>query len=317
MSFAVYTQQTNGFHTIILEDSIGLTRVGILPQTGAMLHFFEVQIDNGSFNIIDNYADQSMLQLELDNSFKSCKLSPFACRIPGGKYIHNEQVYTLQHIAADGSSIHGLLYNKPFKVMDEFYNNSQASVHLKYSYKRDDAGYPFEYRCEVRYTLMPGSLLEIQTIIINLDNDAIPLADGWHPYFKLGGVTDEWLLRFNASSMLEFNENLVPTGKLLPYNSFKEEQSLLGVALDNSFLLNNAADYAACTLYNPSNKLSVSFFPDKTYPYLQIYTPPARKSIAIENLSGAPDCFNNKMGLIQLPPGHSKTFTVYYKTNIE
>jgi aldose 1-epimerase len=201
--------------------------------------------------------------------------------------------------------------------MNEFCNDSQASVQLKYTYKKDDAGYPFEYRCEIRYTLMPGNLLEVQTTIINLHNESIPLSDGWHPYFKLGGMIDEWMLRFNASSILEFNESLVPTGKLLNYNSFIEERSLQGVELDNSFLLNKAADYAACTLYNPFNNLSVSFFPDGTYPYLQIYTPPARKSIAIENLSGAPNCFNNKMGLIQLLPGHSKTFTVYYKTNIE
>jgi aldose 1-epimerase len=317
MSFAIYKQQTNGFDTIMLVDNIGLSRVSILPETGAMLHSFEVQTDNGPFNIIDNYANPSILLNELNESFKSCKLSPFACRIPGGKYFHNEHVYTLQHIAGDGSSIHGLLYNKPFKVMDEFCDDSQAVVQLKYSYKKDDAGYPFEYRCEVRYTLMPGNLLEIQTTIINLHDETIPLADGWHPYFKLGGITDEWMLRINASSMLEYNEHLVPTGRLLPYNSFIEEQSLRGVVLDNSFLLNKAADYAACTLYNPSNNLSVSFFPDETYPYLHIYTPPGRNSIAIENLSGAPNCFNNKLGLIQLLPGHTKTFTVYYKTIME
>jgi galactose mutarotase-like enzyme len=38
--------------------------------------------------------------------------------------------------------------------------------------------------------------------------------------------------------------------------------------------------------------------PDKEYPILQIYIPPHRNSIAIENLSGAPDNFNNKMGLV-------------------
>jgi aldose 1-epimerase len=317
MSFAVYTQQTDGFDKIILEDKNALTRVGIIPANGAMLHSFELQTSNGALNIIDGYANASVLQDELNVSFKSCKLSPFACRIPGGEYYYNDHVYRLQHIAADGSSIHGLLYNKPFKVVDQFCDDTMAGIHLKYNYQKEDAGYPFKYRCEIRYTLMPGNLLQLQTTIINLEDETMPLADGWHPYFTVGGMIDNWYLRFNASAMLEFNEQLVPTGNVLADNRFINEQSLNGIILDHSFVLNSADGIAACTLYNPSNNLSISFFPDETYPYLQIYTPPGRKSIAIENLSGAPDCFNNAMGLVLLPPGHSKTFTVYYKTNIE
>jgi aldose 1-epimerase len=33
-----------------------------------------------------------------------------------------------------------------------------------------------------------------------------------------------------------------------------------------------------------------------------LYTPDHRKSIAIENLSAAPNCFNNKMGLHIMQP---------------
>jgi aldose 1-epimerase len=49
---------------------------------------------------------------------------------------------------------------------------------------------------------------------------------------------------------------------------------------------------------------------------LQIYTPATRDSIAVENLSGAPDCFNNGMGLLLLQPGHSQIFTVRYLVNV-
>ncbi|MEO6000999.1 MAG: aldose 1-epimerase [Chitinophagaceae bacterium] len=317
MSFAVSSQQTNGFNEIILEDRIACTQVVIHPENGALLHAFSIQTDNGPFNVIDNYPDPESLQNELTDSFKSCKLSPFACRIPAGRYTFNNRLYEFQKKLKDGSSIHGLLYDKPFTMADEFYDDKQAGVQLNYNYNKNDEGYPFEYRCEIRYTLMENNLMQVQTTIVNLSAETIPLADGWHPYFTLGGTIDEWTLQFNSCSMLEFNENLIPTGKLLPYAKFIEEQSLRGVDLDNSFLLNEGGNDRACILYNPSNKLSVSFFPDASYPYLQIYTPPDRQSIAIENLSGAPDCFNNKMGLIQLPPRQSKTFTVHYKTNKE
>jgi aldose 1-epimerase len=56
----------------------------------------------------------------------------------------------------------------------------------------------------------------------------------------------------------------------------------------------------------------VEIRPESSYPYLQLYTPPHRESIAIENLSAAPDAFNNGMGLINLEPGASATFKTAY-----
>jgi len=44
-----------------------------------------------------------------------------------------------------------------------------------------------------------------------------------------------------------------------------------------------------------------------------VYTPPHRKSIAIENLSAAPDVFNNKMGLQVLEPDEQATFATIYQ----
>ncbi|MGL6269156.1 MAG: hypothetical protein ACRC2O_14590, partial [Chitinophagaceae bacterium] len=59
--------------------------------------------------------------------------------------------------------------------------------------------------------------------------------------------------------------------------------------------------------------MAIEFHPDKSYPYLQLYTPPHRNSIAIENLSAAPDAFNNGMGLVTLEPDHTRTFSTRYK----
>ena len=55
-----------------------------------------------------------------------------------------------------------------------------------------------------------------------------------------------------------------------------------------------------CILENEKYTLTIE--PSPAYPYLQLYTPDHRGSIAIENLSGAPNCFNNKMGLHILQP---------------
>jgi aldose 1-epimerase len=151
--------------------------------------------------------------------------------------------------------------------------------------------------------------------VTNLGKTVIPIADGWHPYFQLGGKIDDWRLQFYSEAMLEFDAKLIPTGKLLQYNAFETPRLIGDTFLDNCFSLKPDLVSPACEIYHPATGLTVAFFPDASYPYLQIYTPPARTSIAVENLSGAPDCFNNRMGLILLPPGHSQIFTVRYKVS--
>jgi aldose 1-epimerase len=71
-----------------------------------------------------------------------------------------------------------------------------------------------------------------------------------------------------------------------------------------------------CVLRNPSKKIEIEIHPEKSYPYLQIYIPSHRKTIAIENISGAPDAFNNGMGFITLEPGESALFKTSYKIKL-
>jgi aldose 1-epimerase len=66
-----------------------------------------------------------------------------------------------------------------------------------------------------------------------------------------------------------------------------------------------------CTLENEKYTLIVQS--NKEYPYLQLYTAPNRKSIAIENLTAAPNCFNNKMGLHIMQPQEVWTLETSYQ----
>jgi aldose 1-epimerase len=102
----------------------------------------------------------------------------------------------------------------------------------------------------------------------------------------------------------------------LKFDDFNKERLIGQTQLDNCFVLARGGSDPVCTLFNPGSGLRISFFPDDGYPYLQIFTPPGRQSVAIENLSAAPDSFNNHMGLTLLSPGHSQTFTVNYKVGV-
>ena len=313
MRFSFDKIQKKSVELVQLKDEKSGTTVTVIPSVGAALHEFAVQLNGSTFNVIDNYNDVAHAKTEMATSYKSAKLSPFVCRIPNGKYIFDNKEWEIAGKFLDGSAIHGLLFNKPFRITHEIADKEKAAVAMQYDYVNDDAGYPHQYTCRVEYTLTENNVLKLDTVITNRTNNTIPIADGWHPYFQLGRDVDDWRLSFDAQSMVEFDDKLIPTGRLLNYNLFRIPTPVGSNVFDNCFLLSKSNHNAACELFNPQNNLKLSFFPDNNYPYLQIYTPPHRKSIAIENLSSAPDSFNNRMGLLTLEPGHSKSFTVRYQ----
>lgn len=116
-----------------------------------------------------------------------------------------------------------------------------------------------------------------------------------------------------SDKMVTFDNRLVPTGDLKHESRFEFLNGLEGIELDNCFLLHKPLIGPACSLVNQKDGIAVTITPEDNYPYLQVYTPPHRKSIAIENLSAAPDAFNNKMGLLVLEPDEQITFTTSYQ----
>ncbi|SFE13147.1 aldose 1-epimerase [Chitinophaga sp. CF118] len=298
-----------GFEIIALTDNKSGTQVEIIPACGALLHAFRVPQDGGLLNIIDSYSSLQDYQNNLSEYFRSAKLSPFACRIPDGKYEWQQKEYTIEKSVSPGKVIHGLLYDVPFNVTAQVADKNSAVLTMYHEYNGDDAGYPFPYLCEVQYSLLRGSQLNITTIIRNLSGTAIPLMDGWHPYFSTGTPVDEMELQFASTQIVEFNAQLVPTGKLLPNNKFSKLTSLSDELLDNSFMLDFTKGAPLCLLRDPKKQVDITFYPGTCYPVLQIYIPPHRDSIAIENLTGAPNAFNNGIGLLTVPAGESREFS--------
>jgi aldose 1-epimerase len=184
---------------------------------------------------------------------------------------------------------------------------------MKYEYRAEDPGYPFNYDCIVTWQLEPENKLTVITECINKDEGLIPMQDGWHPYFTLGDSIDDLHLEFQAKNMVEFNSELLPTKRLVDYSRFSTIEKLGDTFLDNCFTLDTQECQPLCVLRNVEKNIEVQLLPHESYPYLQIYTPPHRRSISIENISGAPDAFNNGMGFITLEAGQSALFQTSYK----
>ena len=299
---------------IQLQDMLTGTVSTILPSCGAILGGFIIEHRGEKLDIIDHYTDEEDFKKNVTaKGFKGCKLSPFACRIDEAIYRFGEEKYTLEKFLLKGSALHGLLYDAEFKVTDIFADEEKATVGLSFKYRGTDKGYPFLYECLVSYTLRADHSLTLLTTIINQDKGLIPIQDGWHPYFSFGKQIDELELEFQSIEILEFDEALIPTGKLTPYREFNSLRKIGGTQFDNCFTLNFAECQPMVVLRDPIRKLQLEILPDKSYPYLQLYTPPHRNSIAIENLSAAPDAFNNGMGLKTLVPGESINFATTFK----
>ncbi len=312
--FSIHKKKESGFDKIILKNDVTNNYAVILPECGAILHEFTVEHNGEKVNVIDSYESMGEFKNHLEEKgFKGCKLSPFVCRLHQGKYRFGEKEYTIQKYFMGNHAIHGLLYDRPFTIVDETANAAEASVTMKYEYRAEDAGYPFNYDCIVTWQLEAENKLAVITECINKDEGLIPMQDGWHPYFTLGDTINDLDLEFQSKNMVEFNTELIPTKKLVDYNRFSGIEKLGDRFLDNCFTLDTQECQPLCVLRNREKKIEVQFFPDESYPYLQIYTPPHRKSIAIENLSGAPDGFNNEMGVVTLEPGQSALFKTSYK----
>jgi aldose 1-epimerase len=312
--FSVNTSNGTDFEKIILKDTDSTTAAEIIPSCGGILHAFTVLHNGKHLNIIDGYENKTDFDKNVTGKgFKSCKLSPFACRINNAAYQFEGREYIIEKFLLDGSALHGLIYDAVFTVTKTWADEEGAGVALLYQYNATDKGYPFLYKCEVLYELKKDNALTLTTIITNTAASAIPMQDGWHPYFSFGGTVDELQLSFKSNSIVVFNEALIPTGELNEYNAFEQLQTIGTASFDNCFVLNPDLHEAACVLKDNTQKIQLEIYPDNAYPYLQIYTPPHRKSIAIENLSAVPDTFNNKMGLKILEPGSSAHFTTTYK----
>ncbi|CAN5287902.1 aldose 1-epimerase [soil metagenome] len=312
--FSIKIEKRNGFEIYKLADETSGTYAEIIPECGAILHAFVVNNNGVPMNIVDSYTDlQDFKEHVTSKGFLGCKLSPFVCRIKNGEFHFGEGNHKIQKYYDKKNALHGMVYDRPFQVTEKSADDLKAAISMRYECRNDDAGYPFNYDCIVTYELLSENKLSVITEIVNKETGLIPVQDGWHPYFNLGDKIDDLQLEFQSKEMVEFDEELIPTGNLIKYEEFGSLKRFGDTVYDNCFTLNFAECQPMCVLRNQKKKIEVEIHPEESYPYLQFYTPDHRNSIAIENISGAPNAFNNGMGFKTLAAGESATFKTAFK----
>jgi aldose 1-epimerase len=311
MAFSVNVEEQDSVQIITLKDVSNNTAVQIYAF-GALLNAFTVSTKNKRVNVIDGFTSPADAKENITQGFKSAKLSPFVCRMNKGEYVFNDITYKINKFYLGDEAIHGLIYNATFTIKKHEANNEKAFVHLSLEYNNKNEGFPFSYMIEVVYMLTANNSLSIQTNVTNTSNSDIPLSDGWHPYFKLGETVNDLQVQLNSDSILEFDSRLLPSGKTILFDKFEKMNAFENTELDNCFVLKDHKS-PSCIVKDDNSGIELRITANSSYPYLQVYTPPHRKSIAIENLSSAPDSFNNHIGLIIAKPHEQYTFATSYQ----
>mgnify|MGYP000954001219 CR=1 FL=1 len=296
MQFQIKQSTINDVALIqLLDIELGVT-IDILTK-GALLNSWLLRQGVESQQFIMGNALDATKEFE-NQGFRSAKMSPYVCRLYKGQYTHLDTIYTMDRFYMGEHAIHGIMYDAEFIVQATEATEYQAAVILIHHYLGSDKGYPFPFTMQVKWILEKNNKVSVQTTVMNNAIVPIPLVDGWHPYFTLGESIDNCSLQFLSKGKMEYDSDLLPTGNMIADKRFDNGLNIGRLQLDDGYEL--IAENSSCTLQNEKFILKIN--PSSLYPYLQLYTPPDRKSIAIENLSGAPNAFNNKIGLHYVKP---------------
>lgn len=249
---------------------------------------------------------QNLSPLDYKDTFASSLLFPFANRIKDGTYEFNGEMHQLEtNQVQENNALHGLIYNKTFKITSKETNADNAKISLEYIETNKAKGFPFTYKIQVDY-LFKNNAMSLGITVTNTDDNPFPFTLGWHPYFISDNLYNSKLI-IDSHQKLALGERNITTG----VNTIENvgEMAIKDQQLDDCWVLNSDQ----VTFKTPNYNLQ--FGSSVKNNFLQAYTPPKENTIAIEPTTGVSDSFNNKIGLEILKPNTSYNIIWNLKIN--
>lgn len=312
MAFDIIIIPTELGNSIQLIDLDTKTAIEILSK-GAILNRWTIAFEDEKIDLIQGNDPSMPWHHFEENGFRGAKMNPFAGRLEAGTYEWGGEKYTIEKFYLGKNALHGIQYDANYKIQSTNSSDLHASIILEHTYEGTDPGFPFPYKLTIEWQLEKNNQLSVATTLTNLHKASIPMMDGWHPYFQLDSSVEHCTLTFNASYEVEFDASLLPNGQVKEVNQFEKGFLIENQHLDHCFKLHPVEN----EIQLASSKLVLLIRPMKNYPFVQLYTPADRKSIAIENLSGVPNCFNNKMGLQILEPQQTISYLTQFQVKLK
>ena len=312
-NYSVESIRIDDVPVVRLTDRAHSVEVAVAPSLGNLAYEMKVKGKNifwVPFQSIGQFKSKPTL---CGNPF----LAPWANRLDEDAFYANGKKYSLNaslgNFRRDGNKnpIHGLLaYSDAWQVVETKATDTDAAVTSRlefYKYPDLMAQFPFAHILEMSYRLKDG-VLEVETRIENLSNSPMPVAIGYHPYFRLhDSPRDQWKVHLAAREHVVLSDKLIPTGERKPV-SLPDPVSLATTQLDDVFtgLVAGPDGRAEFSVTGVKEKIAVHYGPK--YIVAVVYSPPGRDFICFEPMAGVTNATNlahaGKYRELQtIPPG--------------
>jgi aldose 1-epimerase len=283
-----------------VELSVGDQRVVIVGVGGGLRRY-----SMGDESVLDGYS-----VVAICGSGRGQLLAPWPNRIQDGSYEFDGESYQLALDEPERqNAIHGLVRWSTWSVAEREGDRVVLEHRL-----HPTPGYPFTLDLRVEYSLAEDGLT-VQVEATNVGDEACPYGFGAHPYLSGGdGLVDALELRIPAETALISDERSIPIGRQSVDGTeldFRKPRPIGAVRLDHCFTdLERDADGRARVELAGVATLWV----DESFPFVMVFTGDAlpdvaRRSLAIEPMTCAPNAFRSGDGLIRLEPGQSHSGT--------
>jgi aldose 1-epimerase len=301
-SYAAEKILVDGVPVIRLRDSVRGMEVSILPSIGNIAYEMKVHGKNILFFPDVKLSDFQKKPMQTGIPF----LAPWANRIDDTGFWANGKKYefdmALGNFRKDGKGlpIHGLLGTSDlWQVTKIGADLKSAYVTSKLSFWKYPglmAQWPFAHEYEMTYRLADGAL-EVKTTVSNLSNEPMPLAIGFHPYYRIPDVPrDQWILRLPARKAVIADDRRVPTGEFKAM-ALPNPLPLKDRTLDDGFtdLERDAKGRAIFSIEAGDKQIELQFGPQ--YPVAVIWEPPIPPGqsdgfVCIEPMVGVTNAIN-------------------------
>lgn len=254
-------------------------------------------------NVLDGYETPD--ELHAGKWGKSAILFPFPNRLRDGLYSWNGRDYSFPlNNAATNNAIHGFVRHESFDVEQIELTEEHAAITCRLVANGSNPAYPFPFMFRVTFAMSSRGVFTAHFAVTNLHRESIPVGLGWHPYFRLTPRAEDHLLHLPPCEKVEIDDRMIPTGKRMAYSDFQDERLLGDTQLDTCFAAAQSESVVRASLRAAGHRLSVEA-PREQFPFFQVFTPPARSSIALEPMTCNVDAFHNREGLVELAAGES------------
>jgi len=218
-------------------------------------------LGNNNFRIWDKKLEREVLRVPASPAELLANPSHYGTpvlmppnRIHKGVFRFGGRDYRFDVNTPTGHHIHGLLRTAPWNVKETSESAGRQSITCTLAlsdFPDMMRQYPHDLLLEMTWELEGATLVQ-KLAVTNRGREAAPFGYGLHTWFMIDGQPDQWKLRLPSEGIWELNEDLLPTGRIVPLGIHEdfdraEGGNLAGKDLDTVFYIGNRSRTAVLT----------------------------------------------------------------------